>query len=70
MPKKGDPLLNYIAAVEGVNQQLVETLSFWVQLLTEFKAQVPDPEEWQEMLDAFALILHEAEHAPEKKTMH
>ena len=43
MPKEGDPLLNYIAAVEGVNQQLVETLRFCVQLLTEFKAQVPDP---------------------------
>ena len=70
MPKEGDPLLNYIAALEGVNQQLVETLRFCIQLLTEFKAQVPDPEEWQEMLDKFALILHEAENAPEKKTMH
>ena len=70
MPKEGDPLLNYIAAVEGVNQQLVETLRFCFQLLTEFKAQVPDPEEWQKMLDMLTLTLHEAENAPEKKTFH
>ena len=70
MPKEGAPLLNYIAAVEGVNQQLVETLRFCIQLLTEFKAQVRDPKEWQEMLNMLTLVLHEAENAPEKKTFH
>ena len=70
MPKEGDPLLNYIAALEGVNQQLVETLRFCIQLLTEFKAQTPNPKEWQEMLNMLTLTLREAENTPEKKTFH
>jgi hypothetical protein len=67
---KENSVLEYIAALERVNDQLVVTLKFCTQLLTEFKSQVPDPEGWQDMLNTFVLTLHEAETAREQKTFH
>jgi hypothetical protein len=46
-------LFEYIALLENANEQLVKTLKKCVELLTEFKPSVPDPERWQEMLDVF-----------------
>ena len=70
MSEKENSVLEYIAALEGVNDQLVTTLRFCINLLTEFKSYVPNPEEWQEMLNVFELTLNEAETAREDKTVH
>ena len=61
MSEKENSVLEYIAALERVNDQLVTTLRFCINLLTEFKSHVPNPEEWQEMLNVFELTLNEAE---------
>lgn len=63
-------LLEHISALEGVNDRLITTLKFCIKLLTEFKSQVSNPEQWQEMLNVFELTLHEAETAREQKTFH
>jgi hypothetical protein len=70
LSKEENPVLEYIAALERVNDQMVITLRYCVKLLTEFKSQVPDPEGWQDMLNTFVLTLHEAETAREKRTFH
>jgi hypothetical protein len=70
LSKKKNTVLEYIAALEGVNDRLVTTLRFCIKLLTKFKSQVPDPEGWQDMLNTFELTLHTAETACEPKTFH
>ena len=70
LSEKENSALEYIAALERVNDQLVKTLRFCINLLTEFKSRVQNPEGWQEMLDVFELTLNEAETAREKKTLH
>jgi len=40
-------ILNYIALLENTNEQLVKTLKRCVELLTEFKSSVHDPQGWQ-----------------------
>ena len=70
MSEKENSVLEYIAALERVNDQLVTTLRFCINLMTEFKSRVHNPEGWQEMLNVFELTLNEAETAREKKTLH
>jgi hypothetical protein len=70
LSEEPNSILEYIAALVNVDEQLVVTLKFCIRLLTEFKGQVPVPEGWQDMPDVFALTLHTAETAHEKKTMH
>ena len=47
----------YIATLEKINDELVETLKHCITLLTEFKSSVPDPEARQQMLDQFQTVL-------------
>jgi hypothetical protein len=39
--------------LEDTNKELVKTLKKSVELLTQVKPSVPDPQGWQEMLDVF-----------------
>lgn len=48
-----EKVLNYIAALEDVNDQLLSSLKKCVEIMTQFKDWVPDPSGWQEMLDLF-----------------
>ena len=70
MSGKGDSLLVYVAALEGVNAQLVATLEHCISLLVEFRDQTPDPEAWDEIMSMFAFTLRTAEFVNEKKSMH
>jgi len=63
-------LSEYIALLEKPNEEDVKTLKRCVELLTEFKSSVPDPQGWQEMLDAFEEIIRVAEGVSERKTIH
>ena len=64
-------LFEYIALLENANEQLVNTLKRCVELLTEFKSSVPDPVEWQEMLDVFEEAIRVGERVVgEKPTLH
>jgi len=63
-------LFDYITLLESVNEQLVTTLNMCVELLSQFNSTVPDPESWQEMLDAFNDILKAAQRTIEQKTFH
>jgi hypothetical protein len=62
--------LDYTAALERVNDQLVVILKCRVQLLTEFKYLTPDPEEWEAMIADFHSVLETAETTREQKTLH
>jgi len=46
-------LFDHITLLEDTNKELVKTLKKSVELLTQFKPSVPDPQAWQEMLDVF-----------------
>jgi hypothetical protein len=46
-------MLNYIQALEALNDQLLFTLKKCVQVMTPFKELAPDPDDWQEMLNLF-----------------
>ena len=63
-------LFDYITLLESVNEQLVNTLEMCIELLSQFKAAVPDPESWQEMLDTFNDTLKVAQRTIEQKTLH
>jgi hypothetical protein len=51
-------LFEYVAALENTNEELVKTLKKCVEVLTEFKSSVPNPEGWQEMLDENLCLNH------------
>ena len=70
MTDKEQAIFNYIAALEGVNDHLLISLKKCVELLTEFKLFVPDPDGWQEMLDVFKATIREGERVALKKTLH
>jgi hypothetical protein len=70
LSKKENPAFDYITAFEHVNDQLVVTLKYYLQLLTEFKHMAPSSEGWQDMMKDFALVLAEAETARKQKTFH
>jgi len=63
-------LFEYIGLLENVNEQLVNTLKRCVELLTEFKSWVPDPEGWQEMLETFRETIKVGERIVGEKTLH
>ena len=65
-----EKVLNYIAALEDVNGQLLNSLKKCVEILTEFKDYVPDPDGWQEMLDLFEETIKSGERVIEDKTLH
>jgi hypothetical protein len=61
---------DYIAPLEKPNEADVKTLKRCVELLTQFKSSVPDPQKWQQMLDAFQETIRVAESSVEKKAIH
>jgi len=63
-------IYNYIALLENTNEELVKTLKKCVELLTEFKSSVPDPQSWQEMLDVFQEAIKVGERIVGGKTVH
>lgn len=63
-------LFNYISLLEKTNEELVKTLKKCVELLTEFKSSVPDPQSWQEMLDVFQEAIKVGERIVGRKTVH
>ena len=63
-------LFNYISLLEKTNEELVKTLKKCVELLTEFKSSVPDPQSWQEMLDVFQEAIKVGERIVGGKTVH
>ena len=63
-------LFNYIATLQSANEELVKTLKKCVELLTEFKSSVPDPEGWQKMLDVFQEAIKVGERVLGEKTLH
>lgn len=63
-------LFEYIAALENANEELVKTLKKCVEVLTEFKSSVPNPEGWQKMLDVFQDTIKVGERVVGGKTLH
>ncbi len=63
-------LFEYIAALENANEELVNTLKKCVEVLTQFKSSVPNPEGWQEMLDIFQKTIKAGERIVGEKTLH
>ena len=63
-------IFNYITALESANEELVKTLKHCVELLTQFKPSVPDPQGWQEMLDVFQETIKVGERAVGENTLH
>jgi len=60
-------LLKRIATLEEINGQLATDLKSCVGLLKVFKEAVPNPEEWQDMLDTFESNLKAVETVQEEK---
>jgi len=54
-------MLNYIKALEGLNDQLLVALKKCVQVMTPFKDLAPDPDGWQELLDLFEATVQAGE---------
>ena len=63
-------LFEYIALLENTNEELVKTLKKCVEVLTEFKSSVPNPEGWQEMLDVFQETVKAGERIVGENTLH
>ncbi len=63
-------LFEYIALSENTNEELVKTLKKFVEVLTEFKSSVPDPQGWQEMLDVFQETIKAEDRIVGGKTLH
>lgn len=63
-------LLEYISLLEHVNEQLVMALKRCVEILTDIKPSVSDPDGWQEMLDTFQEIIRVGEGVAGRKTIH
>ena len=63
-------LFEHIALLEKPDKEDVKTLKRCVELLITFKSSVPDPQKWQQMLDAFQETIRVAESTVEKKTIH
>ena len=68
--KLDQKIFNYIALLEKTNEEFVKTLKKCVELLTEFKSSVPDPQSWQEMLDVFQETIRVGERIVGGKTLH
>ncbi len=63
-------LFEYIALLENTNEELVKTLKKCVEVLTQFKPSVPDPQGWQEMLDVFQETIKVGDRIAGEKTIH
>jgi hypothetical protein len=63
-------LFEYIALLEKTSEELVNTLKKCVELLTQFKSSVPDPQGWQEMLNVFEETIKVGERIVGEKTLH
>ena len=64
-------LFEYISLLENVNEQLVNTLKRCIEVLTELKSSVPDPDGWQDMLNTFKEATKVGERITGKKpTLH
>ncbi len=61
---------DYTTALERVNDQLVVTLKYCVELPAEFRFMSPDPDGWQDMIDNFTEVLETAESVRDNKTLH
>ncbi len=61
-------IFNYIALLEDTNKELVKTLKKSVELLTQVKPSVRDPQRWQEMLDVFQKTIKVGERIVGEKT--
>lgn len=68
--KKVHKQFDYITALERVNDQLVVTLKFCVDLLRKFEFLAPDPKRWEAMMKNLNSVLEAAEIAREEKTFH
>ncbi len=62
-------IFEYISLLKNTNEQLVKSLKRCVELLTEFKSSVPDPQGWQEMLDIFQETIRGGEKVVGGKTI-
>ncbi len=60
-------LMKRIVLVEGTNDLLVKALGVSIGLLKEFKNAVPNPEEWQTLLNHLETDLKTAEAVQEQK---
>jgi hypothetical protein len=64
-------IFNYIAFLEETNNELVNTLKHCVRLLAQFSESVPDPDEWDKMIDAFQETINIVEQrVREERTFH
>jgi len=61
-------IFNYIAVLEDVNNQLLLSLKRCVDVLARFKDHVPDPDQWQTLLDLFDATIKEGEKVVLYKT--
>ena len=64
-----EKLFNYITLLEDANEQLVRILKMSTKLLEQCKPVVPDPETWQDMIDAFNHTIETEEQMIQKKTL-
>ena len=62
-------IFEYISLLKNTNEQQVKPLKRCVELLTEFKSSVPDPQGWQEMLDIFQETIRGGEKVVGGKTI-
>jgi hypothetical protein len=61
-------LIDYLRALEKVNEELINTLRRCIRILTQFKQMVDEPREWQNMLCTFQETIEVAEKTIEEKT--
>ncbi len=63
-------MFDYVALLEKTNDDLVFTLKESVELLAQFKEWVPNPQGWQDMLDAFQETINVGERVTDEKVLH
>jgi len=68
--KLRDKVFDYIATLEKTNAELVRTLKLCVDALSKFESAAPDPEGFQELMDAFHRTIRGAERTAEEKPFH
>ncbi|UCF56312.1 MAG: hypothetical protein JSW15_09525 [Deltaproteobacteria bacterium] len=63
-------VFDYIATLERTNEELVKTLKLCVEALSKFESSAPDPEGFQELMDAFHRTIKVAGRTIEEKPFH
>ena len=61
-------VIDYLRALEKVNEELINSLRRCIRILTQFKQMVDEPREWQNMLCTFQETIEVAEKTIEEKT--